>query len=205
LVDGDVQLYDSSIILEYLEDAYPATKLLPESPRERARVRWIEELCDTAYEAVVWGVAELTLFQRASGELQKSMLTRANAQVATLNARLERELAGREWLNGETCGFGDIVAYPHVNAAASQGNKPVANSRLDTWLRTMRTRPSTQRCRQEIISAMPRFADVPRRISAGEAKREYRDHRLDWMMRSGGAEIVSAGLCAGDIRFSHDL
>jgi len=205
LVDGDVKLFDSSIMLEYLEDAYPETKLLPSSAAERARVRWLEELCDTSYEAVVWGVAEVTLFQRAEGELKQSMLARASAQVAQLNTRLEAELAGRAWLNGDQCGFGDIVAFPHVNAAASQGNKPVAGGRLDAWLRAMRQRPSAQRCKQDIISTMPQFAAVPQRIAAGEAKRQYRDHRLDWIMRSGGAEIVVTGLRADNIRFSNDL
>ncbi|MDB4989386.1 MAG: hypothetical protein JWN04_4564, partial [Myxococcaceae bacterium] len=39
----------------------------------------------------------------------------------------------------------------------------------------------------------------------GEAKRQYRDHRLDWIMRSGGAAIVDAGCKADNIRFSIDL
>jgi RNA polymerase-associated protein len=32
--------------------------------------------------------------------------------------------------------------------------------------------------------------------------REYRDYRLEWMIRSGGMEVVLAGLRAGTIRFS---
>jgi glutathione S-transferase len=205
LTDDDLVLQDSSIIVEYLEDAYPQPALLPTTARERARVRWIEELCDTQYEAVVWGVAELTVFQRASGARKQEMLTTASAQVARLNARLESELADREWLNGETFGFGDLVAFPHVNAASSQGNKPTPGGRLDTWLRAMRQRPSVQRCKADIIATLAQFAAVPQRIAAGEAKRQYRDHRLDWMLRSGGLEIVRAGLEAGNLHFSLDL
>ncbi|MDB4973287.1 MAG: glutathione S-transferase [Myxococcaceae bacterium] len=204
LMDGDFSLYDSSVIVEYLEDAYPEPALLPKSPRERARVRVIEELCDTAYDAVVWGVAELTVFQRGSGELQRAMLARASEQVAGLNARLEAELDGRAWLNGAQVGFGDIVAYPHVNAAASQGNKPAAGSKLEGWLRAMRQRPSVQRCKQDIVQTIAEFQAVPQLIASGEAKRQYRDHRLDWMLRSGGRAIVEAGLAADDLRFSTD-
>jgi glutathione S-transferase/RNA polymerase-associated protein len=36
-------------------------------------------------------------------------------------------------------------------------------------------------------------------------KREYRDHRLEWMMRSGGTQIVLDGLKNGNIRFSTEI
>ena len=32
-------------------------------------------------------------------------------------------------------------------------------------------------------------------------RREYRDHRLEWMVKTGGLEIVRAGLEKNDIRF----
>ena len=49
------------------------------------------------------------------------------------------------------------------------------------------------------------MADVAGAVKAGLFKREYRDHRLEWMMRSGGAEIVRAGMAGGTIRFSNEL
>ncbi len=36
----------------------------------------------------------------------------------------------------------------------------------------------------------------------GGRRREYRDHRLEWMIRSGGIEVVLAGLREDTIRFS---
>jgi len=36
-------------------------------------------------------------------------------------------------------------------------------------------------------------------------KREYRDHRLEWMIRSGGIEVVLDGLAKDNIRFSADF
>src|SRR3954468_13019986 len=52
LVDGDVTVFDSTVILEYVEDRWPTPPLLPATPAERARVRMLEEVCDTQYEAV---------------------------------------------------------------------------------------------------------------------------------------------------------
>jgi glutathione S-transferase len=68
LVDGDVRIFDSTIILEYLEDKFPSPPLLPRDPAARANARMIEELCDTLYEAVNWGLSEIRWFKRAEGE-----------------------------------------------------------------------------------------------------------------------------------------
>ena len=57
LVDGDVTLCDSSVICAYLEEAYPATPLLPAEPRDRALARWLEEYADTRLgDLLIWGL-----------------------------------------------------------------------------------------------------------------------------------------------------
>ena len=38
-------------------------------------------------------------------------------------------------------------------------------------------------------------------MNQGLFKREYRDHRLEWMIKTGGLSVVSAGLERGNIRF----
>lgn len=44
LVDGDFKIFDSKIILQYLEDQYPEHPLLPKDPKSRAEARMIEEV-----------------------------------------------------------------------------------------------------------------------------------------------------------------
>jgi hypothetical protein len=39
-------------------------------------------------------------------------------------------------------------------------------------------------------------------LAAGSFRRQFRDHRLDWMIRSGGMQVVLDGLAKGDIRFT---
>ena len=36
LIDGEVEVFDSTVILEYLEDKWPSPPLLPKAPAERA-------------------------------------------------------------------------------------------------------------------------------------------------------------------------
>ena len=45
LVDGDLQIFDSTIIMEYIEEKWPEPALLPprSDPLARARTRMIEE------------------------------------------------------------------------------------------------------------------------------------------------------------------
>lgn len=47
--------------------------------------------------------------------------------------------------------------------------------------------------------------NVAKRVKQGLFKREYRDHRLERMIKSGGAEIVIDGLAKDTIRFSPDF
>ena len=42
-------------------------------------------------------------------------------------------------------------------------------------------------------------------MKSGLFKREYRDHRLEWMIRSGGLDMVLEGISTGTIRFSNEL
>lgn len=42
LIDGDLVLSDSTVILEYLEDAYPEPPLYPREPRAKAQCRLLE-------------------------------------------------------------------------------------------------------------------------------------------------------------------
>jgi glutathione S-transferase/RNA polymerase-associated protein len=39
-------------------------------------------------------------------------------------------------------------------------------------------------------------------LAAGTFRRQFRDHRLEWMIRSGGVQVVLDGLAKNDIRFT---
>ncbi len=205
LVDGDVKIFDSTIILEYLEDKWPEVPMLPAAPAERARVRMIEEICDTYYEAINWALYEVRVFKRATGALADALIARAGEQIAGVDARLERELGAAEWFNGRAFGWGDLSVFPAVNAAALNGFPPPDGSALARWLDRVRARPSARTVMAAAAEAMAGFDMLPQLIESGHFVREYRDHRLEWMMRSGGAQIVMDGMGKRNIRFSVEL
>src|SRR5882724_6977162 len=205
LVDGATSVFDSTIILEYVEDKWPRPPMLPATPEERARVRMLEELCDTYYEAINWAVYEVRIFGRARGELADALTARAGTQIAGVNAYLDRELGSRDFFNGPSFGWGDLSVFPAVNAAAFNGLPPPEGSRLAGWLDRLRTRPSVQRVLAAAAESMAGFDMLPQLVESGVFIREYRDHRLEWMLRSGGAQIVLDGVAKGNIRFSVEL
>ncbi|HEX7970179.1 MAG TPA: glutathione S-transferase family protein [Stellaceae bacterium] len=204
LVDGDVRIFDSTVILEYLEDKWPEPPLLPEDPAERARVRMLEDVMDTQYEAINWGILEIEGFKRAGGALRQQMLARAAEQTARLQAWLERQLDGRPWFNGASFGWGDAAVVPHVNTSAERGNAPKAGSRLAEWLAHAKARPSVAAAIDAARTAAKAMPDLAQVVASGKFRRQYRDHRLEWMLRSGGLPIVLDGLEKRTIRFSNE-
>ncbi|MGZ3375818.1 MAG: glutathione S-transferase family protein [Phenylobacterium sp.] len=207
LVDGDAAIFDSTVILEYIEDAYPRPPLLPASPADRARVRMIEEVMDTHLEPVKWGLSELRWFKRATGDEAAKIEAAAARQIAGFHAWLDRQLGDREWFNGEAFGWGDLAVVPFLNGSAGQGHPPPAGSRLSTWLARANARPSVADTTAE-IAAMARtsgMANVAELVEKGLFKREYRDHRLEWMIKSGGLDVVLKGIERGNIRFTPEF
>jgi len=204
LVDGDTKVFDSTIILEYVEDRWPTPPLLPPTPAERARVRMLEELCDTYYEAINWAAMEIRVFRRASGDVADRLLRRGAEQVAGVNAWLERQLGERPYFNGTSFGWGDVAVVPFVHGAAVTDNPPAGRA-LGAWLERVRARPSVASTFAAAAESMQGFEMIPQLVESGLFKREYRDHRLEWMMRSGAADVVLDGMRKGNIRFGAEL
>ena len=205
LIDGDVKVFDSTIILEYIEDKWPKPAMLPADPAERARVRMLEDVCDTYVEAITWALAEIRVFGRATGELAEQLGARAGQQIAGCQSWLERQLGDRPFFNGSSFGWGDLAVWPYLAGQAGNGFPPKAGSKLAAWLERASQRPSTQKCAQAAAEAMAGFQGLGEILESGIFKREYRDHRLEWMIRSGGAQIVLDGIAKGNIRFTVEL
>jgi glutathione S-transferase/RNA polymerase-associated protein len=209
LIDGEVKLFDSTIILEYLEDNWPSSPLLPKSPAERARVRMLEEVMDTHYEAINWGLGELRAFKRATGALAERIEARATEQTYGYFSWLERQLGDRQWFNGEVFGWGDIAVAPYLNGSHANGHTVPPGTRLAAWMERVNQRPSVIATTKDITdmfsNGAPGLTDVANMVEAGLFKREYRDHRLEWMIKVGGLVVVIQGLERGNIRFTPDL
>ncbi|MGH7895706.1 MAG: glutathione S-transferase family protein [Candidatus Binatia bacterium] len=205
LLDGAAAIFDSTIILEYLEEKWPTPALLPAAPVERARARMIEEVCDTYYEAINWALLEIRAFQRASDAVADRLLGRATEQTAGVQNWLARHLGTNPYFGGATFGWADLSVAPFVHASATFGNAPIPGSPLAAWLDRIRSRPSVVATFEAAAASMQGFEMLPQLIASGAFKREYRDHRLEWMLRSGGVDIVIEGMRKENIRFTREF
>ncbi|KAI0490208.1 glutathione S-transferase [Xylaria cf. heliscus] len=208
LLDGDTTISDSTIILEYLEDKFPEPALLPprSNPAARARARMIEDLCDTHYEAVNWGYSEVTKFGRGAAE---GVAEKLKAQVALhtrdILAWLEEQLGAEPYFNGATFGWADCAVAPFLNRSVATGFGPAEGSPLQQWHARISELPSVRETFAEFEAGAKALAAAPNPFQSGSgtgARREYRDHRVEWLLKAGGISVVESGLRDGNIRFS---
>lgn len=121
LVHGDLALCDSSVICAWLDEAYPDRPLLPASPAERARARWLEEYADIRLgDVFIWGLFYQQRVHPAvwgePGDAARIEKTLAEDAPAVLDY-LEGELPADGFLFGEI-GLADIsIASFFRNAA----------------------------------------------------------------------------------------
>jgi glutathione S-transferase len=144
LVDGDLAVYDSTLILEYLEDRHPERPLLPADAAGRARCRQLEAAADEILFPHVWTLIDRGFYPAGAAE-REAALAVARAAIARFCDEREKELADRAWLCG---GFSvaDIATFVFLHAAGTLG-VPVGagRERLRAWLARCAARPAVAR------------------------------------------------------------
>ncbi len=201
LVDGHTSIFDSTIIMEYIEERWPNPPLLPRTPEARAAARMTEDVCDTQYEAVNWGFAEVAVFGRANGALADTLRAAAARQTTVIQNWLAVRLGDAAWFGGEAFGWADAAVAPMLHRSVLYGMGPPPGSALAAWYERLRERASVAITFAEYEAASAGMAATIERFKTGERLREYRDNRLEWMIKSGGIEVVLAGLRDRNIRF----
>jgi glutathione S-transferase len=127
LVHGDLEIFDSTQIFEYLENLRPAPALWPRNIVDRARARLLEHQSDEVYFP---HIIRLMGLQKNLGDA----LALANIAAATAYyAKMEKLLTTAKWLAGDYS-FADIAFYMASLFGERQG-APVtaATPRLLEW------------------------------------------------------------------------
>jgi glutathione S-transferase len=154
LVDGDVVVYDSTQIFEYLEDRSPEPPLYPRDAGGRARCRRLEAAADELLFPSVWSLIEEAFYPAGAAGRDDTRLERARAALVGQYVGLDKELTGRAWLCHEFS-VADIATFILVQAASSIGAAPTAeHGALRAWTSRMLARPAVSR----EVDAMNRFA-----------------------------------------------
>ena len=169
LVDGDLSLYDSTLILEYLEDAYPEPALYPKAPAERARCRLLDLFADEVMLAPLRFLMHRTEPRPDDMERWNAKELKAREAEPVLAgqfAELDRQLQGRDYLCGAFSAADIAVFMPVFWTRRLGGPSLRGHDALAAWYARLGKRPAFAKVVAEILAA-ERNCRLPSRARFG--------------------------------------
>ncbi|MCK9285165.1 MAG: glutathione S-transferase N-terminal domain-containing protein [Rhodocyclaceae bacterium] len=106
VLDDDSAIFDSPVIVEYLDSAAPNNKLLPQPSRERIEVKRREALADGLLDAAVSARMESV---RPENERSPASIERNRMVIHSCLEWMSRELGDNAWCMGTPFGLADIA------------------------------------------------------------------------------------------------
>jgi len=106
LLDDGTAIYDSRVIVEFLDNMTANSRLIPQDNRERIAVRRWEALADGVLDA---GLLIRYESLRPEGERSATWVDKQAARIRRGLALMETELAARAWCQGERYTLADIA------------------------------------------------------------------------------------------------
>jgi glutathione S-transferase len=156
LVDGDRDLAETSIIIEYLQLAHPGKlALLPADPMAALDVRFL----DRFFDLHVMSPVQHAVGGALSGDPDKRRdgLAHAVEKLDWAYAWLEQRLAGRTWAAGEDFTLADCAAAPALFYADWTHPIPADYPVLRAYRARLLARPSFARAVDEARPYRPLF------------------------------------------------
>ena len=109
VMEGGESIFDSRVIVEYLDTLSPVGKLIPPSGRERAEVRSWEALADGILDAAILARLEATWKGRTAEQRSQAWIDRQISRVDSGVAAMARLLGEKTWCNGNHFSLADIA------------------------------------------------------------------------------------------------
>ena len=156
LVDGERNVVETSIIIEYLQLAYPGrVRLLPEDPMAALDVRFL----DRCFDLHVMSPVQHAVGGALTGDAAKRQegLALAEETLERAYAWLEEKLAGRAWAAGEDFSLADCAAAPALFYADWTHRISDAYPVLRAYRTRLLARPSFARAVEEARPYRPLF------------------------------------------------
>jgi glutathione S-transferase len=147
LIHGDLEIFDSTQIFEYLEDLKPEPALWPAEPAARARARLLELRSDEIY------FPHIIRLMGLQDTPDDPAAVAARSAAARFDDDMERQLGGRDYLAG-VYSYADIAFYMAQLFGARMG-APMADSasNLRRWRDRMTARPAVR----QVVGPMVAF------------------------------------------------
>jgi glutathione S-transferase len=106
VLDDGATLYDSRVIVEYLDTVSPVSRLIPEPSRQRIAVKRWEALADGVCDAAVAIILER---KRPARQQSADAIGWQRQKVERGLAEFARELGDKPWCSGDSYSLADIA------------------------------------------------------------------------------------------------
>ncbi len=106
VLDDDSTLFDSRVIVEFLDSVSPISRLIPTNNREKIEVKRWEALADGVLDAAVAMVLER---RRPAKQKSEAVIRRQMDKVERGVAVMARDLADKPWCTGNAFTLADIA------------------------------------------------------------------------------------------------
>lgn len=168
LVDGGRPVPETSIIIEHLQrhHARPGRTLIPADPDAALDVRLWDRLFDLYVMTPMQALTADLL--RPEGERDAYGVAQARERLTSAYAMVDRQLAGRTWVNGDAFSMADCAAAPALFYAVTYVPLPPQHVQLASYFERLMTHPSVALA---IDQARPWFKFYPGR--AGLSRRFF--------------------------------
>ncbi len=153
---------ESTAMLEYLENAYPAAPLMPTDPFERAKCREMMQMIDL-YMAGPSGSARLTGAALFGASLSDEMKADAQMMIERGVSAVARLVKFSPFIMGSKFTLADCVAFPKFGFVALVTNAVLAKNMTESipgvseYLKYMAERPAVQKVVVDQRKAMETF------------------------------------------------
>lgn len=109
VLPGGEAVFDSRVIVEYLDTRSPVSRLIPESSRERIEVRTWEALADGILDAAILARLEQTWPGRSAEQRSTAWIDRQLHKVQAALVAVSTGLADKPWCTGIHLTLADIA------------------------------------------------------------------------------------------------
>jgi glutathione S-transferase len=109
VLPGGEAVFDSRVIVEYLDTRSPVSRLIPEGSRERIEVRTWEALADGVLDAAISARLEQTWPHRTAAERSQAWTDRQMRKVTVSLEAISTGLADKPWCSGIHLTLADIA------------------------------------------------------------------------------------------------
>lgn len=109
VMEGSEAVFDSRVIVEYLDTLSPVGKLIPPAGRERIEVRTWEALADGLLDASILARLEATWPGREASQRSQAWIDRQMSRVHSSLQAMSQGLGERTWCFGNSFTLADIA------------------------------------------------------------------------------------------------